>query len=271
MITGNCTFVVGDDGLTISHQYAPADARSIAEHILAATVAQDPPPDPLPSLWSKTVLQTDFEGDGSATSILDDTGRHTLMGLGSDPWSLLQTEFKLFGGSSHRSWNENGILVANSADFDLALDADSAFLVEYWMRQSNVASTYEPIGNSSGTGQGFSFRHNGPHLEFAWFDSDGIHRGITVQNIGWVANGAGARVAIGRNSAGVYRVYLNGAMKHKVTPANGRIKSSTQSLRINRSGAGAQSWMDALRIINGAEPYDSDDGYNLAPAPFPVG
>lgn len=255
-LTGTCTYTISEDGKEIKLNFL--------ESIFAPP--PPPPPPPLPSsLWDKTVLQTGFEGPvGSYESFLDDTGRHTIRN-GFPGWSELRPEFKLFGNTSHWASGSYSRSVLASPDFHLALNAEDPFCIEYWFRQTTLAS-YEAVGNSGGGG--FSLRHNLANIEFAWFDSDGAHRGLPLVPVDIVANGPGVRICLERNSAGLYRVYSNGVMKYRGTPVNGRIKPSDNILRLNITGG--QSWMDALRIMKAA-PYDSDGGYQLATGPFPIG
>lgn len=274
LANGDLSFVAHDGGAMVNLTLTQAQAEPFANFILDAP---EPPPPPPPSgdnpPWGNVVLQSDFEcPDGSTTPFLDDTGRHTIGGMTAG-WSQIKTDQAITGTSSHWSANTFSLTVANSPDFDLSAANNDEVTIDYKLRQTDTASNYNVLSNASGTGGGacgWSLRHYGASLQFAWFDDTGAHHDLTAPNVGWVAN-AIQDVRFSKNSAGKMRLFLNGHMVASATPANSTIRVSNQPLTINKSGPGQQSRIDRLRIVKGVCLHDSDDDYVPGTVPFPIG
>lgn len=263
---GDLSLVAHDGGATVALTLTQAEAEPFANFILDAPEEEPPPPSPGgdPN-WANVVFQSDFEQpDGSTTPFLDDTGRHTIGGF----WpggSQIKTDQAISGTSSHWSSNTFAAQVANSPDFNLTKPCT----VDYSFRQTDTASVYNVLSNANGFAQtGLTIRHNGPHLQFAWFDENGIHHAIDALNVGWVANQR-HDVRFSWNAAGTVRLFVDGVMKASATP-NTTIRASNEPLTINQSGAGQQSRLDRMRISNICL-HDSDDAYVPGTEPFPMG
>lgn len=231
-------------------------------------------------LWSLTVFQSGFEGtNGQGTSFLDDTGVWTLTrGGGNATLSSTQKEYgntSAFTATTGQGW----FTTPGSSAFSLSPNSNNdEYFFEFSVFVVSFGGNYDvyTIDRTDGASAVMWTRLNGDGT-LRWLTSkvgSGFTVDITTTSNPMVA-GVWTKWAIEKNSSGVIRIYKNGVMNGKGTPADSVTYSdSTLRLDVGQGFATVQNvYTDNLRILKGtgAAYVNSDAGYTPATSAFPIG
>jgi hypothetical protein len=233
----------------------------------SGAIATDP-------FFSNVVLLADFEGASGLSYIEQSPSAHTLT-VSSSTDAGSQSNFSTtqaeYGSKSCRSNNTTGMSTLTSSDWNLSDANSSQLTIEYSYFQSSIATgNFNPFNNLTTFGS-FSWliRHAGADITLFWSSDGSTNQSLTASAAVPSVN-TWHKYRISKNSAGKFRIFVNGVMVASSTPANSTMFHSGLSLGINQSGSTQTSYIDNPRITKGVCRDDSDSNYTLATGPFPT-
>jgi hypothetical protein len=230
-------------------------------------------PDPS---FSNVVLLMGFEGVNGSTGapgMVDESshahGLASVIGTGA----ISTTHFEF--GSSSLHCTGGGVGYPDHADWHISSSNSDQFTLECWVYLNTIGANNVLISQHTTISGSYGW---------LWQISTGGEIGFTSSydgtNFGpnFVSSGAGLTTGVGyqlacdKDATGTIRIYKNGVMVVKNTPANSSIFHTTVSLDIGETSNGGgvtDGWIDEVRITKGVARYASDAGYTVPTAAFP--
>lgn len=206
--------------------------------------------------WSNTVLLAHCDGSNGSTTFIDSsTSAKTITANGN---AAISTAQSVFGGASAALDGTGDYLsVPDHADWSFGT---GQFTVELWVRFSSVGTQMGFIGQYESGGPAATaswlFSRN-TSLEFRIISAAGS--ASTVTGTWSPSTGVWYHLAVDRDSGGVIRLYVNGAVVGSGTNAGDIRDISTTPLRIGRStgvaGTDVAGWIDDVRVTKGVARY----------------
>lgn len=234
----------------------------------AAAAATDP-------FFANVVLLADFEGASGLSYIEQSPLAHTISvssGTDGNSQSSFSTAQAEYGSKSLRSNNGIGGSIPTSSAWDLSDANSSQFTIEYSMFQATISggNIYNAFNRLTPFGS-FSWliRHADADVVLFWSQDGTTLQSLTATGAIPSAN-AWHKYRISKNSAGKFRIFVNGVMAASTTPANSTMFHSGTSLGFNQSATALTSYMDNQRITKDVCRDDSDANYTLPTGPFPT-
>lgn len=193
-------------------------------------------------------------GDNAGVDIFDETANNN---DGEFEGSNIATSVIKGVTEKARSFNGSNdyISVADSGDWNFGTES---FAIESWVKSSDWGSnTYSFITQYTGSNPQWRFQYNGTNgLSFHQFTSGGTNDiQISQGNTNGWTNGIWHHVAVVRNSASSWNLYLDG-MSVATSTTNITMQNIAAPLEIGRQNAGSTYYfngsMDEIRITKGA-------------------
>ncbi|MBZ9695498.1 LamG domain-containing protein [Mesorhizobium sp. CO1-1-9] len=255
-VSGVATF-----GIALWFNNADAGPFSIDIDQFADAVA--PVTDPS---FSSVKMLLGFNGTDAATTTADESsaahGSPTFAGNAQ----LDTAQFKFGASSLLLDGSGDYVQFPDSADWFFGT---GQFTIEGWFRFNAVSGTPCFIGQMGGSDTWMVYL-NGTSVLYR----DGNANFSGNFSVGWTpSTNTWYHIAVDRDVSNVMRVYIDGAMRSKVT-FNINQPDTADPLTIGTRYGGASSydfngWVDEVRITKGAARYGSDAGFTVPTAAFP--
>jgi hypothetical protein len=226
--------------------------------------------------FASVVLLMGYEGTNGSTGapgMLDESshahGLASVIGTGA----ISTTHFEF--GSSSLHCTGGGVGYPDNADWHISSANSDQFTLECWVYLNTLGANNVLISQHTTTSGSFGWLWQivtGGEIGFA-SSYDGTNFGANFASSGaGLTTGVGYQLACDKDATGTIRIYKNGVMVVKNTPANSSIFHTTVNLAIGETSVGGgvtDGWIDEVRITKGVARYASDAGYTVATAAFP--
>jgi hypothetical protein len=221
--------------------------------------------------FADVALLVDFDGAQDATTATDASSAGRTLTFAGSPTGIIDQAQKVFGTASYRQ-NANGqyISVPSASVFSFGT---GAFSVDMWVRiESGITDTRSLVGVFEGTGtRSWRIQAKQDQVLFASSpDGTNISTGVTVPAS--LAEGSFHHVAVSRSAAGRLRIHLDGQLiAARYYPL--AIHASSAALLLGNvstslTTSNFRGWLDELRIVSGANPFDVEGNITLKSAAY---
>lgn len=217
------------------------------------------------STMTTPVLLAHFDGTTGSQVFTDETGRHTLTPMGTDP--VISTSQFVFGDASVTFGSSNqAVTVGDSlADFAFGL---RDFTIDCWVRITDfTATSIFDIGDDIEAHKLVIYNSGGTGAHFTVFDGTNSPGSLTATTDIWY------HIAVTRKDLGM-RIFVNGVLDSSVI-------SSTKNYGIPVFGnppfigyndltlLGFHGFIDEVRVLNGYAAWTSNFGVPSSPYQMP--
>lgn len=213
--------------------------------------------------FANVLLLAGFNGNNHDLAYTAETGQIATIASASE----LSTTQAKFWNTSFACVNTTTLSFPASPTWDLSPTNNTPFTIEWWQWLPDLIHTVNTL-QTGYNADGFLIRAaDVTTFGYFWIDAASGSDSYQQTLMGLTATQWDA-VCLEKNTSGVIRLYTNGVMKKKATPADSTIKTSTSALFVGPSMSGATGYMNELRITAAAR-YDNDGGYAVQTEPFP--
>ena len=205
---------------------------------------------------ANVVLQTGFEGNNGDTSIVDDTGNHTLSFIAnSQPAYIDNTLYRTGSHSAHltatsiSSGNNSYISIPASSDFDFGT---GDFTIELWHYCSQYSGTYTIFSSRFNQDMKISKYGNRAHVKWQYDDTNWMYAYYALWQNVW-------QHLVFQRKNGQVQLIVDGDIKSTAN-YTGQYGTSDQNLQlglehISMYGYPNNFYVDQLRISKGIGRY----------------
>ena len=223
--------------------------------------------------FSSVVLLLGFEGTDGATTTSDQSpSAHSPITFNGN--AQIDTAQAAVGSTSSCLFDGSGdyLSIPNSSDWRLSAANSDQFTIEFWIRPHDDGSTIERVMGQVNTHWVWYIDYNLQKPAFHWTSDDNTFQHVGAGAAPAISIDAWSFIAVSKNASGKIRLWRNGVLADRSTPANSAMFNSTvDPLEIGRSFGSAiyNGWLDEIRITKGICRYDTDGSIAVPTAPFP--